>query len=175
MARDLSRREFIAIGVSIAMSASAGPRPGISEAIAATAPSRVIYRLSLRGRRGSQAAKRHNANKRFASEQAANLHRAHPGDHSRIVPLTVSDRVYRLLFPNPESLVADLRTVLHNSCVGDCAGDGAVTVDELLTGVNIALGNVPLETCTAFDSNRDKQVTIDELLAAVNRALNGCG
>lgn len=134
----------------------------------------MIYRLSLRGRRGSQAAKRHNANKRFASELAANLHRAHPGDHSRIVPLTVSDTVYHLLFPSPDSLVADLRTVLHNICVGDCTADRAVTVDELIKGVNIALGNVPLGTCTAFDPNRDKQVTIDELLAAVNRALNGC-
>ena len=27
-------------------------------------------------------------------------------------------------------------------CIGDCNGDGRVTVDEIITAVNIALGNV---------------------------------
>lgn len=60
------------------------------------------------------------------------------------------------------------------TCVGDCRNDGAVTVDELLTGVNIALGNAPLSACDVFDANHDNQVTVDELLTAVNNALNGC-
>jgi PKD repeat protein len=59
-------------------------------------------------------------------------------------------------------------------CIGDCNGDGPVTVDELLKGINIGLGNQQLLTCPAFDANRDGQVTVDELVAAVNAALNGC-
>ena len=60
------------------------------------------------------------------------------------------------------------------SCVGDCDGKGTVTVDELLTMVNIALGNVGVAACEAGDRSRDGQITIDEILTAVNNALNGC-
>jgi PKD repeat protein len=59
-------------------------------------------------------------------------------------------------------------------CTGDCNGDGPVTVNELVKGVNIGLGNQQLLSCPAFDANRDGQVTVDELVAAVNAALNGC-
>ncbi|HVM95074.1 MAG TPA: hypothetical protein VMT89_01740 [Candidatus Acidoferrales bacterium] len=61
------------------------------------------------------------------------------------------------------------------ACVGDCNGDGEVTIDELISGVNIALGTTDLSVCPAFDSNGDGEVTIDEVLTAVNSALNGCG
>lgn len=60
------------------------------------------------------------------------------------------------------------------TCVGDCNGDGQVTVDEVVTGVNIALGVVPASACAAFDGNGDGTVTVDEILQAVNNALNGC-
>jgi Carboxypeptidase regulatory-like domain len=59
-------------------------------------------------------------------------------------------------------------------CVGDCNGNGQVTVDEILTMVNIALGNTPVTTCEAGDANHDGQITVDEILTAVNHALNGC-
>ncbi len=59
--------------------------------------------------------------------------------------------------------------------VGDCSGDGKVTVDEIITMVNIALGNGDLSTCPVADANGDGQVTVDEILTAVNMALNGCG
>jgi hypothetical protein len=59
-------------------------------------------------------------------------------------------------------------------CVGDCNDDGTVTVDEILTMVNIALGNTPVTACEAGDANGDGQITVDEILAAVNNALNGC-
>jgi hypothetical protein len=49
-----------------------------------------------------------------------------------------------------------------------------VTVDEILTGVNIALGTVPLDQCPPLDGNNDGKVTVDEILAAVNNALSGC-
>jgi hypothetical protein len=59
-------------------------------------------------------------------------------------------------------------------CVGDCGEDGTVTVDEILTMVNIALGNVELSTCEDGDGNGDGQITIDEILTAVNHALTAC-
>jgi hypothetical protein len=56
--------------------------------------------------------------------------------------------------------------------VGDCNGDASVTVDEILTGINIALGLRPLEDCPGFDENLDGQVTVDELITAIVNALN---
>jgi hypothetical protein len=58
-------------------------------------------------------------------------------------------------------------------CVGDCNGDRQVTIDEILTMVNIALENVETP-CFAGDANRDGRITIDEILAAVNNALRDC-
>jgi predicted outer membrane repeat protein len=59
-------------------------------------------------------------------------------------------------------------------CVGDCNGDHQVTVDDILTMVNIALGNTPVTACEAGDANGDGQITVDEILTAVDNALNGC-
>jgi hypothetical protein len=75
---------------------------------------------------------------------------------------------------------ANLVLVLLNSttslaaCAGDCNSDGSVTVDEVLQGVNIALGSALATDCAAVDANNDGTVTINELLAAVNSALSGC-
>jgi len=59
-------------------------------------------------------------------------------------------------------------------CPGDCNGSGTVTVDELVKGVNIALGVAEVGTCSAFDATGDLAVTIDELVKAVRAALEGC-
>ncbi len=59
-------------------------------------------------------------------------------------------------------------------CAGDCNGDGVVGIDELIRGVNMALGNIATVECPAFDGNEDGNVKIDELIAAVNNALAGC-
>jgi hypothetical protein len=59
-------------------------------------------------------------------------------------------------------------------CVGDCNDDGTVTVDEILTMVNIALGSVDVSTCAFGDANHDGKITVDEILTAVNNALSGC-
>jgi hypothetical protein len=110
---DVTRRQFleasglIAAGTIVTSPAEAlktqkGPSPNAKG-------QKTIYRLSLRGRRGSNAAKKHNANMRFATRHAADTHRAHPGDHSRIVPLTVSVQEFYRMFPSQTSLVADLR------------------------------------------------------------------
>ena len=49
-----------------------------------------------------------------------------------------------------------------------------MTVADLVRGVNIALGNLPISACPAFDPDGSGVVTIDELIEAVNNALNGC-
>jgi hypothetical protein len=59
-------------------------------------------------------------------------------------------------------------------CPGDCNNDGAVTVDELLASVAIALGSTDINACRACDTDGDGAILINELLAAVNRAVNGC-
>jgi hypothetical protein len=61
------------------------------------------------------------------------------------------------------------------SCVGDCGGDAKVTIDELITLVNIALGTTALSACPAGDRTHDGRITVDELITAVNAALTGCG
>jgi hypothetical protein len=59
------------------------------------------------------------------------------------------------------------------TCIGDCNGDGQVTVDEILT-MNIALGNANVLTCLAGAASHDGQITVDEILTAVNNVLLGC-
>ena len=65
-------------------------------------------------------------------------------------------------------------SLVPQTCPGDCGGKGSVTIDDLITGVNIVLGNTPLAACFAFDRNGDGTVTVDELVMGVNSALNGC-
>ena len=60
------------------------------------------------------------------------------------------------------------------TCAGDCDGGGTVTVDELIKGVNIALGAAGIELCPPFDTNGSNTVTVDELVKGVNSALGGC-
>jgi hypothetical protein len=59
-------------------------------------------------------------------------------------------------------------------CPGDCNGDLEVTVDEVILGLNIALGDAPVDACEAMDWNGDAAVTVDEVLMAVAAALRGC-
>ena len=64
-------------------------------------------------------------------------------------------------------------TVAIIRCIGDCGGNGAVTVDELLTMVNIALGNFPPELCT-HGVHIGADVTVAVVIQAVNNALGEC-
>jgi hypothetical protein len=63
---------------------------------------------------------------------------------------------------------------LDRFCTGDCNADGQIAVNELLTGVNIALGSARMNRCSNIDGNRDGSVAIDDLTGAVNGALSGC-
>jgi len=60
------------------------------------------------------------------------------------------------------------------TCAGDCDGDGAVTVDEIVAMVTIALDLEPVDICRSSDRDGNNAVEIDEVIAAVSFALNGC-
>ncbi len=65
-------------------------------------------------------------------------------------------------------------TVPRPECPGDCDGDGAVSVSELIFGVRSLLGDAALGSCGALDVNRDGAIGIDELLRGVRASLQGC-
>jgi hypothetical protein len=61
------------------------------------------------------------------------------------------------------------------ACTGDCGNVGKVTVTDILTMVDIALGTEQLSACANGDVSGDHLITVDEILQAVNNALAGCG
>ena len=65
-------------------------------------------------------------------------------------------------------------TTPPGECCGDCNEDGSVTVNEVVTGVNIALGSLAVDQCPPFDANADGTIAINELVKAINAALFGC-
>ncbi len=73
----------------------------------------------------------------------------------------------------PEATVTPTATPVP--CTGNCDGGPAVSVDELVRGVGIALDQLPFALCPAFDASGDQRVSVDELVQGVNNALNGCG
>jgi len=172
----LTRRQFLILGGTVAAgTAVIGPGAALAPRKAAAgvpAGPVNIFRLSLRGRRGSKSAKIHNANLRFATAEAADLHRAHLGDNSRIVQIVVSADEFDRLFTSRNTEMADLRELGGPALVGDCNKDGRVLIDELIRGVNIALGGTPVTACTPFDRSRDGMVTVDELVRGVRNALD---
>ncbi len=62
----------------------------------------------------------------------------------------------------------------HAACIGDCDNSGNVTVEEVVVGVNIALGTAPWQRCVRADADRDQVVSVDDLVGVVSRALAGC-
>jgi hypothetical protein len=60
------------------------------------------------------------------------------------------------------------------SCAGDCSNDGQVTIDELITLVNIALGNAQPSACP-HGVPSGAEVNVALIIQAVNNALTDCG
>ncbi|MDX2170917.1 MAG: imelysin family protein [Deltaproteobacteria bacterium] len=58
-------------------------------------------------------------------------------------------------------------------CVGDCDANGAVSIDEVISGVNLALGS-DAASCAALDTDVNGDIAINELIGAVSAALDGC-
>lgn len=60
------------------------------------------------------------------------------------------------------------------ACTGDCGDDGEVSVDEVVTMVNVALELAEVSRCPAGDGNGDNAIAIEEIVTAVGHALDGC-
>lgn len=91
---------------------------------------------------------------------------------SPIYSVTVSNLEPTPVPATPSATPTATATPGFAACGGDCDGGGSVTVDEILTCVNQALGIVG--GCTACDGDGSGAVTVDEIIAAVNAALAGC-
>ncbi len=59
-------------------------------------------------------------------------------------------------------------------CGGDCNGDGAVSIGDLILSVNISLDRADLSSCLAIDGDQNGVVAINELVLAVRHGLSGC-
>ena len=93
-------------------------------------------------------------------------------------PVTRTPTATRTITPTPPSTP----TATPDSagvCVGDCDDSGAVSIDELVRMVSIALGLQSIcpdgtGGCLAGDPNCDCDITVNEIIQAVVNALNGC-
>ena len=103
----------------------------------------------------------------FAAGNSVNENNEPLGDASAFTVLTVT---VGGVGPSPTPTA----TPPPAGCAGDCNGDGSVAINELIGGVNIALGSAPVASCAAVDADGDGGVAINELVSAVARALNGC-
>jgi hypothetical protein len=156
MVDSLDRRKFLCVlgaGGLAAVLGSPFARPPSAKAEARGA-SVVAWRRS--GRKGhiSQAAKAHNANHVYASFQAAFVDRAHPGDKSKVVPITLSATVFAAFFANGRQSV-DLRHDLHT--LTDFRGLG-----QCLEGP----GSVVDPSCSPGDLTDDGAIDLRDLAAS---------
>lgn len=80
--------------------------------------------------------------------------------------------------PQPSTTQTSTETPTHvptpNPCNGDCDASGEVTIDEIITMVNVALGSAAPSVCTAGDSDGSGMIEINEIIQAVNNAGVGC-
>jgi len=94
--------------------------------------------------------------------------------HGALVQLLVLVIVSWTIFTLSGTIGFGDESVMPSNCVGDCNGNHQVTVDEILSMVDMALGIVDISTCAAGDPHGDHKITVDEILAAVNNALYAC-
>jgi hypothetical protein len=59
-------------------------------------------------------------------------------------------------------------------CTGDCNRTGAVTLDEEISLVTMALEGASAAPCTAADPDDNDRITIEEIVAAVGKMIEGC-
>ena len=76
--------------------------------------------------------------------------------------------------PSASPTATTTPTATAPPCVGDCDGSGQVQLDDLVTGVSVALALQPADECLGLDVDGNGAVTVDELLKAVNNAVSQC-
>jgi hypothetical protein len=89
--------------------------------------------------------------------------------------LIVAQRGFMGTTPQAHSIGSAVTFIPPPSCRGDCNGDGQVSINELIRGVNIALGDQAVTVCLAVDADQNGRVAINELIQAVTSSLQGCG
>ncbi len=89
---------------------------------------------------------------------------ASPATHTPVTPVPTATPTSPLPTPSPPAV----------ACLGDCNGDGAVRIAELVLGVRIALGDADIDACRAFDAAGNGRVGITDLVRAVGHAIDGC-
>ena len=110
----------------------------------------VVYRRSGRRRRVSRAVKLRNANLVFDTAAAAAASKLHPGDRSKVVPITITDSVYQQWFGGGAHVV-DLRVVYGRRPIiegiaatsGPAGGGTSITVtgSNFENGAAVVIGN----------------------------------
>lgn len=65
-------------------------------------------------------------------------------------------------------------TCLAQQCVGDCDGDNAVQINELILGINVLLGDTSVAACPAIDCAQPHGLVVNCAIEAVANALDGC-
>lgn len=108
---------------------------------------------------------------------------------SLVVPSYSAAQIPRFAYVVNENTVVVLNTAesptitptpIPPLCIGDCNADGRVTVDELIAGINMALGDTPPSACSAFcltgchPGPAFKPPTVVCLTRAVRDSLDGC-
>ncbi len=69
----------------------------------------------------------------------------------------------------------DLEAVPGNLlCPGDCDGDGAVGIGDLIRVADTMMGNRDVASCADADTSGDGRFDMGELVAAIDNALHGC-
>jgi hypothetical protein len=76
--------------------------------------------------------------------------------------------------PVTQTPTADTTITAPPACPGDCDGSSSIAVNELVLGVNIALGTRTIGECPEFDRDDNQRISVNELVGAVNAALDGC-
>lgn len=67
-----------------------------------------------------------------------------------------------------------VRIPMQTSCIGDCNNDCVISIDEVVRGVGISLGDHLLSTCPPFDRDFSGSLAVDEIVSSVSFALDGC-
>jgi hypothetical protein len=87
---------------------------------------------------------------------------------------TPTRRATRTSTPTRTATPTRTFTPPNGFCVGACTQPASVTVNDLLTVIEIAAGRTSVDECPSADANGDQQVSLEEVLQAVNNALDGC-
>jgi hypothetical protein len=88
--------------------------------------------------------------------------------------MSMVDRLTGVILMLVVVTVLPARAGASASCPGDCNGDGAVGIEELIAALDRGLGRSSPAGCDEFDLGGDGTVEIHEILQLVRTALAGC-